>query len=68
MQSFSHLNMAIPLLLDSVERSYLIFTGVPIYMQILLMIRAIEVLVHPFDNLLIGAALERHRFTFIIEA
>lgn len=60
--------MAISLLFYRVERPDLILTGVPVDMQVLLIVRPSKILVHPFYDLLIRSSLERHRFAFIVEA
>lgn len=63
----SEFDMAVPLLLDSIERSDLIFSGIPIYFEILLFLLRRQLFIQPVDNLLIGSTLERDRFTFVVE-
>lgn len=60
--------MTVSLLLDRIQRSDLILAGVPVNMQILLMIRSMQIFIHSLDNLLVRASLEGHRFAFIVEA
>ena len=66
--SWTYLDVAVPLLLDSIERSDLVFTGVPVYMQILLVFGPVELFVHLFDYLFVGTALERHTLALVVEA
>lgn len=63
----SEFDMTVPLLLDSIERSDLIFSSIPINFEILLFLLRRQLFIQPVDNLFIGSTLERDRFTFVVE-
>ena len=60
--------MAITLFDDCVERSYLVFTGIPVYFEVLFLFLFRQFLVEAVDNFFVGSALERDGFAFIVEA
>lgn len=66
--AMTYLDVAVSLLLYRVQRPDLVLAGVPVDMQILLIVCPSKILVHSLYYLLIRSSLERHRFAFIVEA
>ena len=60
--------MAVPLLLYRIQWTDLVFAGVPVDMQVLLVVRSVELLVHLLYDLFVGTALEGHALALVVEA
>lgn len=60
--------MAVSLLVNGIQRTNLVLAGIPVHLQVLLLVLLAENLVKIHYHLFISAALKRNRFALVVKA